>query len=380
MVTSPVDSSSRETVTVVEFRIESGLNCGGHAFATDGHLLGPILQEFKDKRCDLFNLLHKSFKQSLTQKELEIPDEQALPFRVTVQGGVGTYEEQEFLMSHYGVDSVGWGSPFLLVPEAVTIDPDSRNLVAQAGKKDLHLSHISPLGVPFNSVRNTSEDQNRQDRILRGKPGSPCNKKYLVSNTEFSEKPVCTASRTYQKNKLEELENNRFEHESQREKAIGRVLEKTCICNGLTNPALLEKGLPLTLKNSGVSICPGPNMAYFDRLVSLDAMVQHIYGRLNLLNDEKRPNLFLKELEQYVSYFRNYFTHSPDQPLEKAVNYLKTFRENLQVGITYYKELMAQPEASPINRNTNWLEKLEHYQLLVDKVMSKYLGDTLLTR
>ncbi len=35
---------------VSEFRIESGLNCGGHAFATKGQLLGPILEEFQQKR------------------------------------------------------------------------------------------------------------------------------------------------------------------------------------------------------------------------------------------------------------------------------------------------------------------------------------------
>ncbi|MDZ7615176.1 MAG: hypothetical protein U5K51_16885 [Flavobacteriaceae bacterium] len=36
----------------------------------------------------------------------------------TVQGGVGTAEEHEFLLTHYQADSVGWGTPFLLVPEA----------------------------------------------------------------------------------------------------------------------------------------------------------------------------------------------------------------------------------------------------------------------
>lgn len=37
-------------VWVSEYRVESGLNCGGHAFATDGMLLGPILEEFKNER------------------------------------------------------------------------------------------------------------------------------------------------------------------------------------------------------------------------------------------------------------------------------------------------------------------------------------------
>ena len=41
---------AKKGIWVSEFRIESGLNCGGHAFATDGYLLGPILEEFKNKR------------------------------------------------------------------------------------------------------------------------------------------------------------------------------------------------------------------------------------------------------------------------------------------------------------------------------------------
>jgi hypothetical protein len=37
---------AKKGIWVSEFRIESGLNCGGHAFATEGYLLGPILEEF----------------------------------------------------------------------------------------------------------------------------------------------------------------------------------------------------------------------------------------------------------------------------------------------------------------------------------------------
>lgn len=41
---------AKKGLWVSEFRIESGLNCGGHAFATDGYLMGPILEEFREKR------------------------------------------------------------------------------------------------------------------------------------------------------------------------------------------------------------------------------------------------------------------------------------------------------------------------------------------
>ena len=40
---------AKKGLWVSEYRIESGLNCGGHAFATDGSLMGPILQQFKEQ-------------------------------------------------------------------------------------------------------------------------------------------------------------------------------------------------------------------------------------------------------------------------------------------------------------------------------------------
>src|SRR5690606_25117306 len=44
---------AKKGLWISEFRIESGLNCGGHAFATDGYLLGPVLAEFREKREEL---------------------------------------------------------------------------------------------------------------------------------------------------------------------------------------------------------------------------------------------------------------------------------------------------------------------------------------
>ncbi len=44
---------AKKGLWVSEFRIESGLNCGGHAFATDGYLLGPVLAEFKERKNEL---------------------------------------------------------------------------------------------------------------------------------------------------------------------------------------------------------------------------------------------------------------------------------------------------------------------------------------
>jgi hypothetical protein len=41
---------AKKGLEIFEYRIESGLNCGGHAFATNGYLLPTILREFKEKR------------------------------------------------------------------------------------------------------------------------------------------------------------------------------------------------------------------------------------------------------------------------------------------------------------------------------------------
>ncbi len=80
---------AKKGLWVSEYRIESGLNCGGHAFATDGFLLGPILEEFKQKKENLIASAHELFCKALQQKNLPVP-ETPLELKITVQGGVGT--------------------------------------------------------------------------------------------------------------------------------------------------------------------------------------------------------------------------------------------------------------------------------------------------
>ena len=125
---------AKKGLWVSEYRIESGLNCGGHAFATDGHLLGPILEEFNQKKDELVQSAHQLMSKALEQKEIPVP-EKPLDLKITVQGGVGTAEEHNFLLEHYKVSSVGWGTPFLLVPEATSVDIETRKLLIKAKEK-----------------------------------------------------------------------------------------------------------------------------------------------------------------------------------------------------------------------------------------------------
>ncbi|HEX5171408.1 MAG TPA: hypothetical protein VFW11_19660, partial [Cyclobacteriaceae bacterium] len=134
---------AKKGLWVSEFRIESGLNCGGHAFASDGNLLGPILEEFKSRREELTQALFQLYKPAAeTKKGLTFAEPH--PVKITVQGGIGTHEEAEFLLSHYNVESTGWGTPFLLCPEATTVDGETLKLLCEAREDDVILSKNSP--------------------------------------------------------------------------------------------------------------------------------------------------------------------------------------------------------------------------------------------
>ena len=325
---------AKKGLWVSEYRIESGLNCGGHAFATDGYLLGPVLAEFKDKRQALIEQVNSVLVKALESKNRTIPDV-LLPIKVTAQGGVGTSEEHDFLLDYYGVDSVGWGSPFLLVPEATTVDEKTRQQLAKAKEKDLYLSNISPLGVPFNNMRGNTKDAEKEALIAKGRPGSSCPKKYVELNKEYGDKALCTASRQYQYLKLNELKAQGLAEEDYQIQ-YEEITAKSCICVGLGTSALLDYGLDTKKEKEGVSICPGPNLAYFSDVISLQRMINHIYGREENLARPDRPNMFVKELNIYLDYFKKEIQESAKNYNRKQAKYLDRFANNLNDGIDYY--------------------------------------------
>jgi len=350
---------AKKGLWVSEYRIESGLNCGGHAFATEGFLLGPILEEFKNKKEELIQDTHDVFVKGLGQKGLEAP-EQPLDLKFTVQGGVGTADEHEFLLDNYEVDSVGWGTPFLLVPEATSVDIQTRSLLANAKEEDLYLSGISPLGVPFNTIKGTTNELHKQNRINNDKAGSSCLKKYLALSKEFGPEGVCTASKKHQDVKLQELEAKRHEVSSTLyENAKAKITEKACLCVGLANASYLENDISIKGQEQGVVICPGPNMAYFDKEVSLSKMMQHINGNTSVLSHINRPNMFVKELKMYVDYLKNEITTISEDVTSKQIKKWDAFKSNLFDGISYYQELFLTSKSS---ENINIQKKLHLYK------------------
>ncbi|WP_090602560.1 hypothetical protein [Parapedobacter koreensis] len=328
---------AKKGLWVSEFRIESGLNCGGHAFATEGFLLGPILEEFKTKKELLLGELAELYTKSIAalgKKSDSIPRT-----RFTVQGGIGTAEEHNFLIHYYQLDGTGWGSPFLLVPEATTVDDDTLNKLANADHEDFYVSGASPLGIPFNNFRKSAAEQQRIERIAIDRPGSPCTKKYLVSNTEFTNQPICTASRQYQNKKIKQLKAMGLPLDEYL-RQLNKITEKTCLCEGLAASAYIKNHLLKAKENGAVAICPGPNLAWFNRTYTLEEMIGHIYGRKNLLEHvPQRPNLFINELNLYVQHIKKFVEDNCHSITDKKEQYVARFKAQLNEGIAYYEQL-----------------------------------------
>lgn len=328
---------AKKGLEIAEFRIESGLNCGGHAFVSDGQLMPVLLKEFREKKEQLasaFQPLIKSYYESRGW-DYPVPEGEAKTPSITVQGGIGTFGEAVRLHREYEMDATGWGSPFLLVPEAVCVDDETSKLLERAGEKDLYLSNVSPLGVPFNNVRGSGAEVYTKRMAEEGYPGSKCPKKFLVTNTEFTEHPICTASSQYQLLKIGQINESALPEETRREE-ISKVLQKSCLCTNLGAGALIKLGI-MKPSYGRQEVCPGPNIAWFNRSYSLEEMVDHIYGRGESLVPDERPHMFAKECVMYVDYIQEMMGQiTAESPEMKKMQRMK---KNLEQGMDLCLEI-----------------------------------------
>jgi len=364
---------AKKGIWVSEYRIESGLNCGGHAFATDGFLMGPVLEEFRTSKEQLIQAVHDIYVKALAEKGKPVPEKPFL-VKITAQGGVGSNTEHEFLMNYYQLDSIGWGTPFLLVPEATTVDEQTLEVLCKAKEEDLYMSEVSPLGVIFNNVRGTGMDLKKEAQNKLGKYGFPCTKKYLALMPVFSEEGTCTASKEYQHKKIQDLKEQNLS-EMEFEKELGKITDKACLCNGLTASTLMANGLDTKMEGTAVSICPGPNLAYFSSTYSLKKMVDHIYGRTNVMERTDRPNLFVKELKMYIDYLSGKIEDTLKPISDKQKKHFETFQENLNKGVEYYKELFQKykTQLDDSTSKNNLMADLEKLRLELANLKAKLL-------
>ena len=364
---------AKKGIWVSEYRVESGLNCGGHAFATDGFLLGPVLEEFRNSKEQLIKAVHEIYVKALAEKGKPVP-EKPLLVKITGQGGVGSNAEHQFLLEYYNLDSIGWGTPFLLVPEATTVDEQTLEVLCKAKEDDLYMSDVSPMGVIFNNVRGTGMDLKKEAMNRAGKYGFPCIKKYLALLPVQDKESICTASIEYQRDKIQQLREQNLDAMDY-EKELSKITVKACLCNGLTASTLMATGLDIKLEGTAVSICPGPNLAYFSSIYSLKSMVDHIYGRTNIIERTDRPNLFVKELKMYIDYLGSKIEETVKPITDKQKKHFVTFQDNLAKGVDYYKELFLKykTQLDDATSKNNRLQDLEILNLELMNLKTKLM-------
>jgi hypothetical protein len=122
---------------------------------------------------------------------------------------------------------------------------------------------------------------------------------------------------------------------------MDEVLEKDCLCEGLSASVILNQGEEPRRNLKAVTICPGPNLAYFKGVFSLKEMLDHIYGKANIILDPERPQVFVKELQLYVQHLQHEISKSLPEKSQKFEAYVDKFKANLSQGISYYQELIA---------------------------------------
>ena len=346
---------AKRCLWVSEYRIESGLNCGGHAFATKGLLIGPILREFREKRKELQESIHAVYTKACTASDFSQPD-RLLGSKITVQGGIGTADENAVLMNYYEVDGTGWATPFLLAPDVVNIDDAHLDKLCRATAEDVYLSDSSPMGIPYWNLRNSTSEESRRQRIREYKPGRSCPKRHIALDTPFTEVPICTAGRNYQRRELQRLQEAglSFERLSLLQE---KVQEKSCICHDLGGTTTLKHGID---PEATPTICCGMNITYFSKITSLEEMVSHIYGRLSLLTDTNRMHMFVQELQIYVEHLRKEIENLSLGLTIRTAKYFADFKENLLAGIKYYRSLARQFVGDRQERFVSDLEALHN--------------------
>lgn len=360
---------AKKGLEVYEYRIESGVNCGGHAFFESKKLLLDVVREFVEKRKELFETTRSmitKFADSCIAggNAATFPVQGILPpsspARITAQGGLCAPEDIARVLS-LGIDGVGVGTPFLLVPQATSVDKETRRLLASAKPEDVCISHVSPLGIPFVNLQTSTAaricelkiqeyfaPESEKSGSSELKPGFPCRQHYLCQNIPGFDHPVCMASREYVMHRLAEIDKLEQEdiesykmqshhadenHERLRESSAANACENSmavirkkydklrrvtlsreCICRFLGNagreeireksPSLhyqpecvaVARGSQHARIREPITICPNPDIGYFDREYSLLEMMQHLYGTGKRLTPKDKPSAF--EIEE----------------------------------------------------------------------------------
>ncbi|MDD3194883.1 MAG: hypothetical protein PHU68_03685, partial [Paludibacter sp.] len=124
------------------------------------------------------------------------------------------------------------------------------------------------------------------------------------------------------------------------EERKANVLAKDCLCVGLSNAASLHHDELFLKNNKAVNICPGPNIVNYTNIVSLPTMIDHIYGRTELVTNKQRPHVFIAEMAIYLRFLKKELVDGKgDTQDRKRKNYYELFLHNLSEARNYYQSL-----------------------------------------
>ena len=157
--------------------------------------------------------------------------------------------------------------------------------------------------------------------------------------------------------------------EAEFETQYDAITEKACLCTGLGASALLNNYIEPRHHIKTVAICPGPNLAFFSGVFSLQQMVDHIYGRTNILNSLERPNLFVNELKLYVEYLKKELTNNLHTLNNNKIRYFKTFQSNLLEGVNYYKKLKASISTDAARYLSDMSAELNKWETAINNLL-----------
>ena len=99
-------------------------------------------------------------------------------------------------------------------------------------------------------------------------------------------------------------------------------------------------------------------------------MVNHIYGKTNLLCDNSRGHVFINELTIYIKNFTEELKECTNNFSEKSAKKLEKYHANIMDGIEYYSKVADQLLHNAEDAKNKFINDLENLrnQLLSQKL------------
>ena len=96
-------------------------------------------------------------------------------------------------------------------------------------------------------------------------------------------------------------------------------------------------------------------------------MVKHIYGSIDVLPTNNRPNVFVKELGLYVEHLKKEIENYSETITSMQQKKWATFKANLIKGIEYYQDLFNDTSYF-LNERVTIQKQLKSYKLQVSQI------------